>query len=512
MGSRRGLRLLPSFSWSFHEGIVVLDSAGLIELTEVKGTIALTRREREIAVLVAQGMTNRQIADRLFIGERTAEGHVEQIRNKLGFHSRSQIAAWAVEKGLLQPGHANSSMPARQGVPRAPLGLPTRGLVDATVASTEPAPRPATVGALRRRTRRELGLIGAVAVLVGALVGTAIFQLARGNRSVTALTFSTVAGVGGAGYSGDGGPAIDAELLFPSGLALDRGGHLYIVDSARIRKVELSSGVITTVAGNGTQGYSGDGGSALLAQIFTLSTTHVAQGLAVDAAGRYLYIADNANNVVRRVDQSTGIIITVVGNGTQGFSGDGGLANSARLSAPRGLAIDGTGNLYIADSLNNRVRKVDLSSGVITTFAGAGDAGFSGDGGPPVAARLDSPQGLAFSEDGYLYIADALNNRIRAVSPALVITTVAGRGDPGFSGDGRKAREAGLNLPVALAVDSKGILYIADSENHRVRKVDLNGVITTVAELGLPLGVGVDANGSLYIADTANNRIRKVRP
>ena len=498
----------------------MLDRARQVELTEVKGTVALTRREREIAILVAEGLTNRQIADRLFIGERTAEGHVEQIRNKLGFHSRSQIAAWAVEHGLLQPGRPldvgpsaglpgppNSSVPRPHGVSIAPIRLPTPGRVGGDMASTT---RPATAGAFRWRPRRQLGVIAAVMVLVGALVGTAVFQLSRGNPSVPQPSLATVAGVGSAGYSGDGGLAIDAELLIPSGLALDRSANLYIVDSARIRKVDLSSGIITTVAGNGTQGYSGDGGSAVLAQIFTLSTTRVAQGLAVGGTGRYLYIADNANDVVRRVDLSTGIISTVAGNGIPGFLGDGGLATSAELSAPRGLAIDGTGHLYIADSLNNRVRRVDLSTGMISTFAGDGAAGSSGDGGPAAAAMLNSPQGLAFSEDGYLYIADAVNNRIRAVSPASVITTVAGTGEPGDSGDGRKAVAAELNLPVALAVDSRGILYIADSENHRVRKVDLNGVITTVAELGLPLGVSVDTNGNLYVVDTTNNRVRRV--
>src|ERR1035437_6563051 len=326
-------------------------------------------------------------------------------------------------------------------------------------------------------------------------------------RKVSNGVITTVAG-GGFGL-GDNGPATSAQLGFPEGVAVDSAGNLYIADpgSERVRKV--SNGVITTVAGNGTQGFSGDNGPPTIAQLNGPS------GVAVDAAGS-LYIADTYNHLVRKV--SNGVITTVAGNGTQGFSGDNGPATSAQLGFPEGLAVDSAGSLYIADQENNRIRKV--SNGVITTVAGGGTSGL-GDNGPATSAQL-TPSGVAADSAGNLYIADTGNIRIRKVSNG-VITTVAGGGS--FLGDNGPATSAQLVNPLGVAVDSAGNLYIPDAGNNRIRKVS-GGVITTVAgggsaglgdngpatsaELDGPVGVAVDSAGNLYIADQGNNRVRKV--
>ena len=329
-----------------------------------------------------------------------------------------------------------------------------------------------------------------------------------------------MAGSGTVGHSGDGGAALEAQLSSPEGVALDGAGNLYIADRGnhRIRKVD-AAGVITTVAGTGTVGYSGDGGAATAARL------NGPEGVAPDGAGN-LYIADTGNHRIRKVD-SAGVIATVAGTGTVGYSGDGGAATAARLNGPAGVAPDGAGNLYIADTSNQRIRKVD-SAGVITTVAGSSTTGaFGGDGGAATAARLNTPAGVALDGAGNLYIADTLSDRIRKVDSAGVITTVAGTGTAGFSGDGGAATAAQLNTPEGVAPDGAGNLYIADKNNHRIRKVDTAGVITTVAGTGTPNfggdgglataahlrhpeGVAVDALGNLYIADRSNHRIRKV--
>ena len=335
---------------------------------------------------------------------------------------------------------------------------------------------------------------------------------------------TTMAGTGTGGFSGDGRPATRARLDQPFGIAVDGSGNLYIADrnNRRVRRVDAATGVITTVAGNGKRGFSGDGGPALRASL----ARPVA--VAVDALGN-LYIADSENHRIRRVDARTGGITTVAGNGTEGFSGDGGQATRARLNQPFGVAVDGTGNLYIADQKNHRIRRVDARTGVITTVAGTGTAGFSGDGGPATGARLNTPWGVVIDGSGDLYIADLDNLRIRRVDAATgVITTVAGTGTHGFSGDGGLAASARLSFPRGLAVDGTGNLYIADWLNGRIRSVDAaTGVITTVAgngtlgfsgdggpansaSLGFTMGVAVDGMGNLYIADLGNDRIRKV--
>ena len=329
---------------------------------------------------------------------------------------------------------------------------------------------------------------------------------------------NTVAGTGSEGFSGDGGPASSAELSYPYGVTLDASGNLYFADlgNNRVRKVD-GTGTITTVAGAGSYGFSGDGGPATSAELAQPT------GVAVDSSGD-LYIADNSNNRVRKVD-SSGTITTVVGGGISGL-GDGGPATAAQLNQPVGVAVDGSENLYIADAGNSRVRKVD-GSGTITTVAGTGGFGFSGDGGPATAAQLNSPYGVALDGSGNLYIGDTGNQRVRRVNGSGTISTVAGTGTQGFSGDGGPATAAQLRDPVGVALDGSGNLYIADSANSRVRKVDGTGTISTVAgtggfgfsgdggpataaQLNSTYGVALDSSGNLNIGDANNNRVRKV--
>ncbi|MCH8266466.1 MAG: hypothetical protein IH846_03000, partial [Acidobacteria bacterium] len=336
-------------------------------------------------------------------------------------------------------------------------------------------------------------------------------------------TITTVAGSGSAD-PGAGGPATSALLDVPTGVAVDGTGNLYIADgSNRVRRIS-SGGIIDTVAGTGIEDFSGDEGPA------TSATLNQAFGVAVDGSGN-LYIADTGNNRIRRVALD-GTITTVAGSGGTGrlagaLSGDGGPATSARLNLPSGVAVDAGGSLYIADTVNQRVRKVS-STGTITTLAGNNLFKFSGDGGPATSASLNFPTSAALDALGNLYIADLGNHRVRKVTPGGTITTVAGSGPPGaFSGDGGSATSASLNLPSGVAVDAAGNLFIADLINERVRKVSANGIITTVAgnggfgfsgdggqatdaELARPADVAVNAAGDLYIADTDNNRVRKV--
>ncbi len=342
-----------------------------------------------------------------------------------------------------------------------------------------------------------------------------------------AARISTVAGDvirGYGGYGGDGGAALAANLSSPRGVALDGAGNLYIADEGnnRIRKVD-AAGVISTVAGSGTAGYSGDGGAAVAAQLYA------PEGVALDGAGN-LYIADVDNHRIRKVD-AAGAISTVAGDGTRGFGGDGGAAVAAQLDFPRGVALDGAGNLYIADSLNQRIRKVN-AAGVITTVAGDGTEGYGGDGDAALAAQLNRPFGVMPDGAGNLYIADTGNHRIRKVNAAGRISTVAGdatRGYGGYGGDGGAALAAQLNSPIGMALDGAGNLYIADAGNHLIRKVDTAGVITTVAgsgtagfsgdggaavaaQLNSPAGMALDGAGNLYIADAGNHLIRRLTP
>jgi uncharacterized protein (TIGR03437 family) len=341
-------------------------------------------------------------------------------------------------------------------------------------------------------------------------------QISSGSGSI-----STFAGNGVTGFQGDGSAATRAAVRAPNGLAVDPAGNVYIseVSDFRVRKVD-TSGVINTVAGNGNIGFGGDGGAATSAPLWPPINGH--HGIAVDGAGN-LYIADYNNHRVRKVD-SSGKISTVAGSGTPLDSGDGGPALNAGVRYPISVAVDASGNLYIAEYLSARVRKVS-PGGTISAFAGSGGLGFSGDGGPATAAAFNAPIALAVDSAGSVYIADATAARVRKVNTAGVISTVAGSGAHGSSGDGGPATSASFD-PTGIAVDSAGNLFIAE-QNNRVRKVDTGGTITTIAGkdvsgfsgdggpaanalLSSPNDVALDSAGNLYIADANNNRVRRI--
>lgn len=318
---------------------------------------------------------------------------------------------------------------------------------------------------------------------------------------------------------GDGGPAAQALLRTPLGVGVARDGSLYIADTNnhRIRRV-TPDGQITTVAGTGVAGFSGDGGPATEAML--RGPFNVVEG--PDGS---IYVSDLHNYRVRRVHPD-GMITTVAGTGTAGFSGDGGPATQAQLSGPHSVAVTPDGTLYIADLANHRVRRVG-PDGIITTIAGTGVAGFSGDGGPATQARLWHPENVAVGPDGAVYIADSSNARIRRVGADGIITTVAGGGTQ--TADGVLATQARLTYPHGLVVLPDQSFYFPDSSEHVVRRVDAQGIITTVAgtrtaafggdggpatqgSLSTPADLALAPDGSLYVADTNNHRIRRLGP
>lgn len=302
-----------------------------------------------------------------------------------------------------------------------------------------------------------------------------------GPSWVFSQTITTAAGNGTSGFSGDGGPALSAMFSDIDGVAVDGAGNLFIVDSSneRIRRVDAVTQVITTVAGNGLYGFAGDGGPATSAEFNDID------GVGVDAQGD-LFIADTGNNRIREVDAATGIVKTAAGNGAAAFSGDGGPAPLASLHSPGGVAVDAQKNIYIADAYNNLIRRVDALTGIITTVAGNGAATFFGDGGPATLAGLHFPGGVEVDAQGNVYIADTFSGRIRRVDSATgLITTVAGNGVQGFGGDGGPAIAASLNVPGGVIADTAGSLLIVDTGNQRIRKIDgFTGVITTLAGTG----------------------------
>jgi sugar lactone lactonase YvrE len=346
---------------------------------------------------------------------------------------------------------------------------------------------------------------------------------------------NTYAGNGTATYAGDNGQATAASLNQSTGVAIDATGNIYIADSQNyaVRKVDAKTGVITTVAGNGINANSilMDGIAA------TSSELSDPWGVAVDDSGN-IYIADYGDKAIRKVTASTGIITTIAGNGTWSFSGDGGPATAATLSVCIGVALDDSGNVYIADQWNHRIRKVTKKTGIINTIAGSGTEGYSGNGGQATNAELAYPSGMVIDDSGNVYIADQWNNEIRKVSQKTgIITDFAGNGNGapglysgGYSGDGGQATSAQLNYATGVGMDDSGNIYIADWANQVVRKVTLKtGIITTVAgnnakgagfygdggqatsaQLNAPSGVTTDVCGDIYIADYMNNRIRQV--
>ncbi len=329
------------------------------------------------------------------------------------------------------------------------------------------------------------------------------------------------AGSGSSGFSGDGGPAKQATLKLPAGLAFDDAGNLYIADreNHRVRKVD-SKGVITTIAGTGTTGFSGDGGPAVKAQL------NYPAGVAVDNKGN-VYISDRSNDRIRKIN-SKGVISTVAGIGVDGYSGDAGLALKAKLSKPFGICLDTKGALYIADRGNNRIRRVD-THGIITTVAGDGGFFFIGDNGPAYRASIAGPTGVAVDAEGSIYIADRNNNRIRKVDSMGMIRTIAGTGQQDYNGDAEVARETNLYLPFGVALDPEGKLLMIDRSHYRIRRIDpKTGQIVTVAGngekrmhgdggpatgamLNFPHGIFVDKNDEVIFSDKSNSLIRKIK-
>jgi uncharacterized protein (TIGR03437 family) len=335
-------------------------------------------------------------------------------------------------------------------------------------------------------------------------------------------TLTIVAGVSGSGaYAGDGQSALKTALSVPVEVTLDAAGNLYISETHRVRRVTASTGILNTVAGSGIFSFSGDGGSALLAVL------NAPTGLAFNNG--LLFISDSENQRVRQI-AADGSISTVAGNGTPAYSGDGLQATSASLSGPNGLAFDTAANLYIADTGNNRVRRVD-PSGSISTFAGNGNGtgtGFGGEGDPATVTPVQSPEGVVADPQGNLFISDTSHNRVIRVDVAGNFHSVAGTGTSGDLGDGGTFL-AELYDPSGLALDGAGNLYIADTQNHRIRMLSPGGAISTIAgtgtagfsgdgtsaalaQLSYPAAIAVDANGNIYIADSGNNRIRVVTP
>jgi hypothetical protein len=371
------------------------------------------------------------------------------------------------------------------------------------------------------------------------LICIALFTLGftHGAFAQAPEIIQTIAGTGTGGYNGDNIAAVTAQLNGNYLMNFDAAGaNLYVADvnNNRIRKINISTGIITTVAGNGATGSSGDGGAATAARLSG------PVGVALDAAGN-IYIADDGNFKIRMVNGSTGIITTIAGVGTPGFSPDGTPATAASISGSRGIAVDAAGtSVFFSDShlfgSNQRVRLINMSTGLIYTYAGNGTATFAGDGGTAITASINNPRGLSIDPLGNLYIADMTNNRIRKVTPLGIISTVAGSSStPGFGGDGGAATAAQLNLPADIKLDAAGNMFIADVSNGRVRFVNATtGNISTIAgasattgyagdgglataaavRMNQPASIAINpaSDNYFYISDRGNNRIRWVKP
>ncbi len=351
-------------------------------------------------------------------------------------------------------------------------------------------------------------------------------------QDVESGTILTIAGGGPDrfGYDGDGGSALSASLGWVVDVALDSDNNLYIVDGAanNVRMVSDDNGNIQTIAGkfmgfnNSGSQYAGDGGPAREALL------NVCLKIALDPA-QNLLITDNGNNVIRQVTSNDQLISTIVGSfpGEAGYEGDGGSATDALVSNPQGIALDAEGDLFISDTQNNTIRRVSRATGVITTIAGLGpdQPGYSGDGGPAIESTLNSPAGLVLDANGNIYFSDKGNNVIRKISNGI-ITTIAGNGDSGNTGDGAPALNASIMAVNGLAVDRDGNIYL--TSGNKIRMVDqATGTISTVvgtgeegysgdggpaieAKLSTPWGITVDSEGNLYIADSGNSAIRMV--
>jgi len=323
-----------------------------------------------------------------------------------------------------------------------------------------------------------------------------------------------------AGNTGDGGAATSAKFISPHTICIDKSGNVYIadMDAHRVRIVD-ASGTVNAFAGTGTGGNTGDGSAA------TSATLGWPSGLAVDTSGN-VYISDVYYHVIRKVN-SAGIISTIAGTGTQGFSGDGSAATSAALNFPVALGLDAIGNLFVVDRVNARIREID-TAGIINTVVGTGTQGYYGDGGAATSAQINYPANVTFDGSGNMYIADQINQRIRKVNTSGTISTIVGVGTAGFSGDSSAATSAELNSPFSVVFDTSGNMFIADEGNNRVRMVDLAGNIYTYAGDGThgyggdggpaisaqltPLDVKVNSDNTLLIADMIHNNVREIEP
>ncbi len=336
-------------------------------------------------------------------------------------------------------------------------------------------------------------------------------------------TISSIAGNGEQGYSGDGGPATAATMDNPFHVEFDPAYRwLYIADcfNYAIRRLDVQSGELTTFAGTGEAGHTGDGGPATEAKIDEI------YAIQVDANGN-VYILQRFNPSIRKVDAATGVISTVAGNATSGFSGDGGPAAQAQMREPNDCVLDGRGGLLIADVQDQRIRRLDIASGVISTFAGTGEKEHTGDGGLASEAGIFGARAVCVDGRGNTYVCEREGNTLRRIDANGTITTVAGTGAQGYTGDGGPAIECEFNGPKAIRCDAEGNVLIVDTENHAIRKYEAaTGIITTVAGghqgpdgdggpavgagLARPHGVVVDGDDAMYIADSENHRIRMV--
>jgi len=449
--------------------------------------VQLSRREREIAELVAVGRTNREIAAALFISERTVEGHVQQINNKLGFTARTQIAAWVVEQRQsdtrLRP--EDKETPSSEAHPMAN------------------GPGPPTAQARGWRGRRRYL---AIAVIIGLLLASGTFLFPRKTPTPSANPFNSVTRVA------EG----VAERTITS-IAIDQSGTLFFPQPSQNRVARKTvGGSVENYAGTGEPSFvsTGDGGPAVLAHLAA------PKAVALDGQGR-LYVAEA--RLIRRIALDR--TITTVAGDPAGEVGDDIPALKAFISTGS-LAVTAAGDIYFSEGQGSRrVMFVNASTGTLKVFAGTGGGGNSGDEGPAIHAQFGIISTLALGPQGEVYVADARYNVVRVVmpDPNHTVSTVAGTGGPGYSGDGGPATKAQLNSPAGLAVDSAGNVYIADTENHVIRRVSSAGIISTIAgtrsadgvvdgsplgsSVGNPTAMAFDRKGALYVVDWLHQRI-----
>ncbi len=332
---------------------------------------------------------------------------------------------------------------------------------------------------------------------------------------------TTIAGTGEAGYSGDGGPAIAATMREPFMCAFDAAGNMFVCEARNhcVRRIDGQTGAITTVAGTGEPGYSGDGGPATQAQLYE------PYALTVDGNGD-IYIVDRLNAAVRKVDAASGVMTTVAGTGEPGYSGDGGPGVNAQLREPNDVFLDGRGNLLIADIQDQRIRRLNLSTGIIDTFAGNGEKERGGDGLPAAQASILGSRAVCMDSQGNTYVAEREGNGVRKVDTQGIMSTLAGAAaERGYTGDGGPAIDAAWGAPKAIRCDAGDNVIVVDTENHAIRRIDAaTGLVTTIAggrlggegdggpaveaALDRPHGCGISSDGRIYIADSNNHRVR----